>query len=165
MTPARPASCRGGSRARAALAASLVASVLALAAWSGTAVAGPMKSVGVAVAVVWDARPPQASKVFLAPRGMPVEIVARADVWCQVRDAQLATGWVACSELSNRRTVVAADATAVLSAPDARAPAVFNVERGVILDFLETTFDGGWILVRHRDGNSGYLRESDVWGL
>ena len=137
----------------------------ASAAWSTTAAAGPMKSVGVAVAVVWDERPPQAHKTFLAPRGMPLEVLGRADLWCQFRDATQAVGWIACSELSNRRTVVALESSTVLASPDDSARPLFNVDRGVILEFLETTFNGGWIMVRHRDGGVGYLRDDRVWGI
>jgi SH3-like domain-containing protein len=43
------------------------------------------------------------------------------------------------------------------------APAVFDAQRGLILDIVEVA--GGWVRVRHRDGLAGYLRATEVWGL
>jgi hypothetical protein len=33
----------------------------------------------------------------------------------------------------------------------------------VILDLLEVA-SGGWLRVRHRDGETGFIRVTDVWG-
>ena len=37
-------------------------------------------------------------------------------------------------------------------------------EKNVSLDYLEAA-PGGWIKVRHRDGQSGYVRANQVWGI
>ena len=44
------------------------------------------------------------------------------------------------------------------------APLVFEAQKGVALEFVEPAV-AGWARVRHRDGMSGYVRASQVWGL
>ena len=44
------------------------------------------------------------------------------------------------------------------------APLVFQAEQNVLLDLAELG-DGLWVRVTHRDGQSGYLRTTQVWGL
>ena len=45
-----------------------------------------------------------------------------------------------------------------------QAAVVFQAERGVLLDPIEPPA-GGWVRVRHRDGATGFVRTSEVWGL
>ena len=47
----------------------------------------------------------------------------------------------------------------------AGADAVFQVERGVVLELIDPAPAPGWVRVRHRDGTTGYLRAVDAWGL
>jgi len=55
--------------------------------------------------------------------------------------------------------------------PDDAAPLVFRAEQNVLLDLGEsatspgTTATPGWVKVRHRDGQSGYVRVNQVFGL
>ena len=44
------------------------------------------------------------------------------------------------------------------------APLVFQAEQNVLLDLVELT-DTGWARVTHRDGQSGFIRINQVWGL
>ncbi|MDF3035524.1 MAG: hypothetical protein K0S28_798 [Paucimonas sp.] len=121
------------------------------------------KSVGVNPAVMYDAPSERGRKVFVAPRGMPVEVVLTYGGWSKVRDAGGDLAWVDSKVLVPKRNVVARAAARVRSAADDNASVVFAAERGVILEWLETG-PAGWVKVRHRDGQSGFVRASEVWG-
>ena len=58
-------------------------------------------------------------------------------------------------------------ATTVRSAPNDFAASVFQVNRGVLLEPAEPAeIDAnGWVKVRHSDGQSGYIKAAEVWGL
>jgi len=59
----------------------------------------------------------------------------------------------------------------VRSAADEGAPVVFRAERDVLLEIAETAASAsttampGWIKVRHRDGDQGYVRLAQVFGF
>ena len=44
------------------------------------------------------------------------------------------------------------------------APVAFQAEQNVLLDLNELA-GNGWARVTHRDGQSGYIRANQVWGL
>jgi SH3-like domain-containing protein len=52
----------------------------------------------------------------------------------------------------------------VRATPDDQAPLVFEAERDVVLELVEVV-PAGWAKVKHRDGQSGFLRATQVWGL
>jgi SH3-like domain-containing protein len=136
----------------------------ALAAFAGGVHAAEFKSVGAQPAVMYDAPTERGRKVFVAPRGMPVEIVLSYGEWAKVRDVSGDLSWVQAKALDARRELIVSVANArVHAAPDAGSPVVFSADRGVLLDLAEP-IASGWIKVRHRDGQSGYVRASDVWG-
>jgi SH3-like domain-containing protein len=125
----------------------------------------PIKSIGVAAAVLYDGPSSKAKKMFIAPRGMPVEVLSVVEPWAKIRDFTGDVLWVARNELSDLRTLIATRVTPVRTAADDYSAPLFNAERGLVLEFLETAAAGGWLRVRHRDGTVGYIREADVWGL
>jgi hypothetical protein len=43
-------------------------------------------------------------------------------------------------------------------------PSSFEAERDVVLELLEAA-PGGWVKVRHRDGQTGFLKVAQVWGM
>jgi hypothetical protein len=43
------------------------------------------------------------------------------------------------------------------------APVVFEAGQEVLLDLLGIA-SGGWMRVRHRDGQAGFVRAGQVWG-
>ena len=59
----------------------------------------------------------------------------------------------------------------IRAAADDAAPVVFRAERDVLLDVVETakspsaTLMPGWLKVRHRDGQTGFVRLSQVFGF
>lgn len=142
----------------------LCAALAAFAAFAGGAHAAEFKSVGAAPAILYDAPSERGRKVFIAPRGMPVEIVLSYGDWVKVRDVSGDLSWVEAKALDARRELIVNVASAKIhAAPDPASPVLFSAERGVLLDLAEP-IASGWIRVRHRDGQGGYVRASDVWG-
>lgn len=132
---------------------------------AGASHALDFKSVGAAPAILYDAPSTKGGKLFVAPRGMPVEIVLSYGDWVKVRDAGGDLAWTEARALSPKRTVVVKIANAkVRTAADENATLSFTADKGVLLDLLEVAA-GGWIKVRHRDGATGYVKSSDIWGI
>lgn len=122
------------------------------------------KSVGAAPAVLFDAPSAKGRKMFIAPRGMPVEVVLTYGEWTKVRDARGDLAWVESKLLTPRRNVVVSAASArVRAAAEESAPIVFTADKGVLLDMVDPA-SSGWIKVRHRDGQAGFVRAAEVWG-
>lgn len=130
----------------------------------GVAHALEFKSVGAAPAVLYDAPSPKGRKVFVAPRGMPVEVVLTYGEWTKVRDMSGDLAWIQSRSLVPRRNVMvnAASARVRASAEDA-APVTFTADKGVLLELVDPV-SGGWAKVRHRDGQTGFVRTTEIWG-
>jgi SH3-like domain-containing protein len=151
---------------RAQLPARLAAGLaLAVAASLAPAAAAEFRSVGVAVAVLYDGPSAQARRLWLAPRGTPFEVLSTVAPWVKVRDASGDIAWVDRGELVAQRTVVARAQAPVRSAGQEGAEVLFVVERGVGLELLDPVAISGWLRVRHRNGASGWIRASDIWGV
>ena len=75
--------------------------------------------------------------------------------------------WIERTDLGERRSVVTAMPATVRQQPQDAAPVVLQADRGVLLDLDAGTEPGtpGWTRVRHRDGGSGWVRNTEVWGL
>ena len=126
--------------------------------------AADFKSVGAAPAVMYDAPSERGRKVFVAPRGMPVEVILTYGEWVKVRDVSGDLSWLEAKALDTRRHVIVSTAGAkVRGAADDASPVVFTADRGVLLELAEP-ISSGWIKVRHRDGQGGFIRAADVWG-
>jgi SH3-like domain-containing protein len=141
----------------------IAGAALLLAATAGHAL--DFKSVGAAPAILYDAPSTKGGKLFVAPRGMPLEVVLSYGEWVKVRDASGDLAWTEAKGLSPKRTlVVRAANTKVRAAADDNAATVFTADKGVLLELAESA-GNGWIRVRHRDGQSGYVKSSDIWGI
>lgn len=140
-------------------------SLVALLAVAADAHALDFKSVGAAPTIMYDAPGLKSTKVFVAPRGMPVEVVFTYGDWSKVRDVSGDLSWVESKSLSPKRNVVvnAAAGAKVRSAAEDAAPVVFVAEKGVLLELAEP-IASGWLKVKHRDGQGGYVKAGDVWG-
>jgi len=136
--------------------------VLSLAA--GAAHAVEFKSVGAAPAILYDAPSERGRKVFIAPRSMPVEVVLTYGEWAKVRDVSGDLSWVESKGLTPKRYVVVNVASAKVraSADDAGA-IVLTADKGVLFELAEPVASG-WVKVRHRDGQVGYVRATEIWG-
>ena len=118
-----------------------------------------------AVAVLYDAPSQRGSKLFVIRRDTPVEVVVSLEGWSKVRDAAGGLAWIEKKYLSEKRSViVTVDQAEVRQKAEEGSPLVFEAERNVALEYLETV-PGGWIRVRHRDGQSGFVRANQIWGL
>jgi SH3-like domain-containing protein len=144
------------------LKAPLAALLLAFAAVPGAA--AEFRCVGERAAILYDAPSARADRLFAVSRFYPFEVLVRLDQWTKVRDANGEVGWIENRALGERRTVVVTVPVAdVRASPSAQAPLVFEAYKQVVLDLLEPAADG-WVKVRHRDGQEGYVRLAQVWG-
>lgn len=115
--------------------------------------------------VLYDAPSQRGNKLFVVRRDTPLELVVNLDAWSKVRDADGGLAWIEKKFLADRRTViVTAPRAEIRQKPEESSLLVFEAEKKVSLDYLETV-SGGWIKVRHRDGSSGYVRANQIWGL
>jgi len=144
--------------ARRALAALLAAAPAA-------APCAEFRALGDKPAVLYDAPSVRADRLFVASRYYPFEVLVRLDQWSKVRDANGEVAWVENKSLGDRRTVVVTVPLAdVRAAPNAQSALAFEAYKQVLLEVLEAPADG-WVRVRHRDGQQGYIRLSHVWGV
>jgi SH3-like domain-containing protein len=141
----------------------LAALVIGLAA-AASASAIEYRSVGEA-ALLFDAPSQKALPVFAIARGTPVEVVVQLDAWVKVRDPSGSLSWIERRLLSDRRTVmVKADRAEVRAQADDKSATVFEAEKDVLLEFVEAG-PVGWVKVKHRDGQQGFVKAGQVWGL
>lgn len=132
---------------------------------SCAAAAFDFKTVGAHAAILYDAPSTRSGKLYVAPSGMPVEVVLSYGDWVKVRDASGDMAWTEAKNLSAKRNVIVRVASAkVRSAPDDNASVVMTAEKNVLLELVDPEA-GTWVRVRHRDGTSGYVKASDIWGL
>ncbi|MBN8453281.1 SH3 domain-containing protein [Accumulibacter sp.] len=115
--------------------------------------------------VLYDAPSQKGAKLFVIRRGTPVELVVNLEGWSKVRDAEGGLAWIEARHLVKRRTVIVTTPRAQIRLnPEESAPTAFEAARNVSLVYLETA-PGGWVKVRHRDGETGFVRVNQVWGL
>ena len=114
--------------------------------------------------VLYDAPSVKARKMFIVNRGYPLEVVVQVEGWSKVRDATGALSWIETRLLEKTRNVLVKPETAVArQQADDNAPAVFEVQRDVLLELMDTTIPG-WARVKRSDGVAGYVRVTDLWG-
>jgi SH3-like domain-containing protein len=144
---------------------SLIAHAMLLMAGTITAAhALNFKSVGETPAILYDAPSEKGLRVFVAPRGMPVEVVLTYGEWSKVRDVSGALSWIRSSALNERRTVVVNVASAkIRAAANEQSPIVFTADKFVLLE-LEAPGVSGWVKVKHLSGQSGYIKGAEIWG-
>ncbi len=131
---------------------------------AAAAQAADFSSVAPPYAVMYDAPTQKGRKLHIAPAGMPVEVLLTSGDWARVRDAAGELSWVQAGALLPRRTlIVEVDPATIRASESESAPVVFTAAKGVLLELAEP-IRSGWIKVRHRDGESGFIRASEVWG-
>ena len=99
--------------------------------------------------------------------GIPVEIVAEADNWRRIRDAEGAEGWIYHSLLSGRRTVLVAPSSpgeifALHTSPDPAAPVAAKLHARVLGNVRRC--DGKWCRISG-DGYDGFMEQHRLWGV
>ena len=133
--------------------------------WAGAGAAADFRSVAENAAVLYDAPSAKAKKLYVVSHGYPVEVVVVVEGWSKVRDASGELTWIESRQLSDQRTVMVRMPLAqVREAADDNAPVAFQAQQNVLLELLEVA-GGGWLRVRHRDGQSGFVRVAQVWGV
>jgi SH3-like domain-containing protein len=122
--------------------------------------------------VLYDAPSLRAKPMFVFGRDVPLEVIVPVEGWIKVRDAGGTIGWVEKRALGERRVLlVRVPLAEVRAIPDDAAPIVFRAEQNVLLELAETATSAsttampGWVGVKHRDGQAGYVRIAQVFGL
>ncbi len=141
----------------------LAGAVLLLAAVSAYAVG--FKTVGAAPVIFYDVPSVKGGKLFIAPPGMPLEVVLTYGEWAKVRDVNGDLAWTESRGLSPQRAVVVRTAGARLrSLPDETLAPIMTADKGVVLELIEPQ-GTAWAKVRHKDGIIGFVKTIDVWGM
>ncbi|MGH8750782.1 MAG: SH3 domain-containing protein [Burkholderiales bacterium] len=126
--------------------------------------AAEFRSVAENAVVTYDAPSAKARKLYILNRDTPLEVVVQLENWTKVRDASGELTWIEKKYLSDKRSVmINVQSADIRQAPDDNAPVVFKAEPSVLLDLLEFPAPG-WLKVRHRDGQTGFVRLTQVWG-
>jgi len=132
---------------------------------ASAALAIDYRSIEVPAAILYDSPSQKGKKLYLIKSQTPVEAVVRLEGWVKVRDAEGTLAWVEARNLGERRTlVVTAPRAEIREADKADAPVVTALDKWVVVEFLEPAAPG-WAKVRHRDGATGFIRSTQVWGL
>ncbi len=127
--------------------------------------AGEFRSIGENATPMYDAPSVKAKALFVASRFYPVEVIVQVDNWTKVRDVAGDLAWVEKKYVSDTRTVVVTAALAdVREKAEDDAPLVIQARKGVALEIVELGV-GPWVKVRHRDGQTGFVRANQIWGL
>ena len=116
-------------------------------------------------AILYDAPASKAKRVFTVARYTPVEVVVIVGGWVKIRNNRGDLAWVEARLLSPTRTVmVRADKAQVYSGTDGKSARVFDADKDVVLELVDAN-PAGWAKVKHRDGQVGFVKVSQVWGL
>jgi SH3-like domain-containing protein len=143
---------------RAALAAALALTACA-------AGAAEFRALGERPAILYDAPSLKADRLFIASRYYPFEVLVKLDQWTKIRDVNGEVAWIENKALGDRQTVLVTVPLAdVRVAASAQSPLVFEAYKQVLLEVVEPPADG-WVKVRHRDGQQGFIRVAHVWGV
>lgn len=126
--------------------------------------AAEYRALGERPAILYDAPSARADRLFVASRFYPFEVLVKLDQWTKVRDADGSVAWVENRALGDRATVLVTVPLAdIRAAANAQSALVFEAYKSVLLDVVEPVTDG-WVKVRHRNGQQGFIRVSHVWG-
>jgi len=124
------------------------------------------KSVAAPKAILYDAPSASAKKILLLSQNYPVEVIVNLGEWLKVRDAQGGISWIEAKQLSDKRTVMVIAANAeIRSGADAASNLLATVEKDVVLEIADTKLTNGWLKIKHRDGITGFILISSVWGF
>lgn len=138
--------------------------LLAALLFPGIAGALDYRSVGEA-AVLYDAPSQKARPLFVIAAGTPVEAIVTLDAWVKVRDAKGDLAWIERRQLAEQRMLqVRAGRAQIRAEADEGARLVFEAEADVLLELVESG-PLGWVRVRHRDGQQGFVKVGQLWGL
>jgi SH3-like domain-containing protein len=122
--------------------------------------------------VLYDAPSAKSKPLFVYGRDVPMEVLVNVEGWTKVRDVGGAIGWIASKGLADKRMLqIRVPVADVRANPDDAAAIVFRAEQNVLVELAEPatsaagTAAPGWVKVRHRDGQVGFVRVPQVYGL
>ena len=114
--------------------------------------------------IMYDAPSLKSSKLYVASSQLPVEAVVNVEGWVKVRDSSGSMAWVETNALNSQRFVVVTVPMAdIYQSADESTELIFQAEESVVMEWLDSN-KPGWVRVRHRDGQSGYVKANQVWG-
>ncbi len=139
--------------------------LLLLAGLAGAASASEFRTVEAPVAILYDTPSQKGKKLYLIKSQTPVELIVRLEGWVKVRDAEGSLAWIEAGKLSERRNlVVIAPQAEIRQADNPDAAIVAELDKWVAVEWLGPAAPG-WVRVKHRDGATGFVRTTQVWGL
>ncbi|NLC24004.1 SH3 domain-containing protein [Oxalobacter vibrioformis] len=122
-------------------------------------------AIGDEPAVLYDAPSYNGIRLFIAPAHMPLEVLLTYESWTKIRDVSGDMAWVESKALGQKRYIaVKTDLARIHESPDTASPVVFQAKKNVILEVVKPV-QAGWIHISHQDGQAGFVRVSDVWGV
>ena len=122
------------------------------------------RSIAPAKAILYDAPSLEASKLYILSQSYPVELIVNLNNWLKVRDAAGSLSWIESKSLSSKRTVLVTTKADIKIAEDPTSALVATVDKDVVLELLVDR-QNGWVKVRHRDGITGFMQVTNLWGL
>ncbi|WP_244531942.1 SH3 domain-containing protein [Nitrosomonas aestuarii] len=139
--------------------------IVMLVTWPHKSVAGiDFLSIAENATIMYDAPSVKSGKLFVASSNLPVEAVVNVEGWAKVRDSSGGLAWVEKKALSEQRFVIVTVPVAdIFQLADETSELVFQAQKSVVMEWLNSDIPG-WIKVRHRDGQSGYIKTNQVWG-
>ena len=132
--------------------------------FSISAYALEFRSVAPAKAVLYDAPSLEATKIYILNTGYPVEIIVDLGEWLKVRDQLGGLSWIQNKQLSAKRTVLTIEKADIRSTENADSTLLATVEKDVTLELMTPIINNGWVKVKHRDGMTGFVHASALWG-
>ncbi len=128
------------------------------------AIAAEFRSLGDKPAIVYDAPSPKASKIAIVSPFQPFEVLVKLDKWIKIRDTRGEMGWIESAAFGDKRFVsVSTPRAAIHAMPSATSSLVFEAQQQVVLEITGPA-QQGWLPVRHRDGQSGFIQAAQVFG-
>jgi SH3-like domain-containing protein len=134
--------------------------------FAGSALA-EFRAVQSPAAVLYDGPSKQAKKLYVAPRGMPIEVLSILPQWIKIRDQTGDVLWIERSDLGPVKSVLTVALANVYQTALDTSPLLFQVERGVLLEIAESPAPNapGWVRIKHPDGSNGYVKLAEIYGL
>lgn len=114
--------------------------------------------------IMYDAPSTKSGRLFIASANLPVEVVVNVEGWSKVRDSSGSLAWVEQNALSKQRfVIVIAPLADIYQSANEDSEIIFQAQENVVMEWIDSDISG-WVRVRHRDGQAGYVRSNQVWG-